>query len=562
MTSDKKNISLLTDIFVKKGFSDIVISPGSRNAPIVLSFANRPEVISFSIVDERSAAFFALGMAQQKNKTVAIACTSGSAALNYAPAIAEAYYQKIPMLVLTADRPPELIENGDGQTIRQKNVYANYIKASFELPTDIEAKEQFATTEKLINEAIDLTMWPEAGPVHINVPFREPLYRVVSNQEPGAVLDFSFKPQDLPESQLNMLAQKFNSVSRVLFIAGQAKRNAKVNALLSKLAAFKQVAVLTETTSNLHDEQFIDCIDNVVSTIKENEMQAFQPELIISLGGQVVSKMIKSFLRKNAAAEHWHISPSGEKMDTYFCLTETIVQEAEQFLNIFIPIVKNKNSVFSETWTKRKKLVIEKRTEYLEKIPYCDFQVFDFLLKNIPQNSFLHLGNSTPVRYSQLFGTSSRFEYFSNRGVSGIDGQVSTTAGAAFVSSTINTIISGDLGFFYDSNALMNHYLKSNLKIIVINNGGGGIFRFIDGPASSPQLEEFFEAKHNWKVEKIAECFGVNYFKSENLEQLKEVFSELYKQENSQPSLLEIFTPAETNALVLQNYFKFLKEEL
>jgi len=559
MASDKKNISLLTDIFVKKGLSDIVISPGSRNAPIILAFTNRPEIAALSVVDERSAAFFALGMAQQLGKAVAVACTSGSAALNYAPAIAEAYYQKIPLLVLTADRPPELIENGDGQTIRQKNVFANYIKASFELAADIETAEQFAAAEKLINQAIDATMFPEAGPVHINVPFREPLYNVVDEHIHGAVQDFREKLKPIPENLLQKFAKKFNSSSKVLLITGQGQRNEKLNGLLAKIAQLSQVAVLTETTSNLHNEHFIDCIDNVVSTINESESNTFQPGLIISFGGQVVSKMIKSFLRKNKAAEHWHISPSGEKMDTYFCLAETIVQDPVQVFTFLGPLLENKNSDFSAAWKNRKKLVTEKRAEYLQTIPYSDFQVFDFLLKNIPTGSNLHLGNSTPVRYSQLFGSSERFTYFSNRGVSGIDGQVSTTAGAAFISSKINTIITGDLGFFYDSNALMNHYLKPNLKIIVINNGGGGIFRFIDGPASTPQLEKFFEAKHNWKAEKIAECFGLNYFKSDNFEQLKQILPEFYKQKNKQSSLLELFTPAETNALVLKDYFKFLK---
>ena len=141
MTSDKKNVSLLANLFIKKGLSDIIISPGSRNAPIVIAFAGKPGVNSLSIVDERSAGFFALGMAQQTGKAVAVACTSGSAALNYAPSIAEAYYQKIPLLVLTADRPPELIERGYGQIIRQKEVYKNYIKASFELPVEIEDED-------------------------------------------------------------------------------------------------------------------------------------------------------------------------------------------------------------------------------------------------------------------------------------------------------------------------------------------------------------------------------------------------------------------------------------
>ncbi|HEY9113290.1 MAG TPA: thiamine pyrophosphate-dependent enzyme, partial [Bacteroidales bacterium] len=298
--------------------------------------------------------------------------------------------------------------------------------------------------------------------------------------------------------------------------------------------------------------------DNVISTIKDSEAEAFQPELIISFVGQVVSKMVKSFLRKHPATEHWHVSPSGEEMNTYFCLTETIKQEAEKFFYLMNPLLENRDSNYSETWKIRKEFVSKKRDKYLKTIPYSDLQVFDFLLKNIPEGSNLHLGNSTPVRYSQLFGSSKRFNYFSNRGVSGIDGQVSTTAGAAFISSKINTIITGDLGFLYDSNALMNHYLKPNLKIIVINNGGGGIFRFIDGPASTPQLEKFFEVKHNWKAEKIAGAFDIEYFKVENFEELITVLKTFYSN-LKKPALLEIFTPQNINSEILRNYFKMLK---
>jgi len=201
MTSDKENISLLADIFIKKGLTDIVISPGSRNAPIILSFANRAGINAFSIVDERSAAFFALGLALNSKKTVAIACTSGSAVLNYASAISEAYYQKIPLLVLTADRPPHLIDVADGQTIRQKNIYNNFIKKSYQLPVLLNTKEKLRATEELINEAINNCLFPEPGPVHINIPFDEPIYGTTDEQISGKVIKFENKLPIIAETQ-------------------------------------------------------------------------------------------------------------------------------------------------------------------------------------------------------------------------------------------------------------------------------------------------------------------------------------------------------------------------
>ena len=559
MTSDKKNIALLADIFVKKGLTDIVISPGSRNAPIILSFANRPEINALSIVDERSAGFFALGMAQQKGRAVALACTSGSAVLNYAPAIAEAFYQKIPLLILTADRPPELIDKGYGQTIRQKNIFSNFVKASFELPVQIENQYEFDNAVKLINEAIDQSHFPEAGPVHINIPFREPLYNTTDEHVEGRVIEEKQEDLSLTKKQVGVFADHWNQSQKVLILAGQMGRNDALNHLLVELSERDNVVVLTETTSNLQGDKFIDCIDNVVSTIDKNEATGFQPDLLITIGGQIVSKMIKKFLRESKVPAHWHISPSGEEMDTYFCLTETIGMKPENFFGLILPQTKLNTSQFAEVWQQKLQLVRNKRTLYLKTIPFSDLQVFDVLLKEIPANSTLHLGNSTPVRYSQLFGQLSGFDYRSNRGVSGIDGQISTAAGAAFASKETNTIITGDLGFFYDSNALMNHHLTPNLKIIVINNGGGGIFRFLDGPASTPQMEKYFVAEHSWKAEKIAEAFGVHYLKAENLDQLKEVLPEFHTNNFTSPALLEIFTPAKINAQVLKDYFLYLK---
>jgi len=557
MTSDKKNISLLAELFVKKGLSDIIISPGSRNAPVIISFANKQGIRALSIVDERSAAFFALGMAQQLGKAVAVACTSGSAALNYAPAIAEAYYQKIPLLVLTADRPPELIDQGYGQTIRQRNVYENYIKASFELPVDIEDETSLKKVEKIINEAINLTQYPEPGPVHINIPFREPLYGTSEEMIDAKVFEYVKEQVDL-KPIISELSNSWNNSDKVLIVAGQQQRDDELNKLLSNIVDDKKVTLLSETTSNLNSENFIDCIDNVISTIEVDESATFKPDLLITYGGQVVSKMIKKFLRDNPPDEHWHISPSGKEMDTYFRLKQVVPVEPNVLFNELLLSLPEKQPDYLNIWLNKKSIVVSRKKEYLNKIAYSDLKIFDFILSNLPSGTNLHLGNSTPVRYSQLFGSDERFNYFSNRGVSGIDGQISTAAGSTYVSNNLNVLITGDLGFFYDSNGLMNNYLKSNLKIIVINNSGGGIFRFIEGPSSTDHQEEFFEARHNWKAEKIAQAFNVEYYKAENLEQLDSAFSDFLDNKND-PSILEIFTPPEENAEILKEYFNYLK---
>jgi len=558
MTSDKKTISLLADIFIKKGLREIVLSPGSRNAPIIISFAQHPDIQAISIVDERSAAFFALGMAQQKQRAVAIACTSGSAVLNYAPAIAEAYYQKIPLLILTADRPSHLIDVGDGQTIRQEKVFANFIKKSYSLPLEITSEEEKEKVNRLINEAIDETRVPEPGPVHINIPFDEPLYGQMEDVAAGKIVNTFAGFPSVEENIRRAFFKHWHESRKTLIIAGQGRPSEKLNAILNYLSGLPQVAVMTETTSNLHAPGFMDEIDNLIMTIPEEEIADFQPDLLLSFGTSIVSKKIKKLLRAHPAKHHWHISPSGEKRDTYFCLTGIIRTDAVDFLIQEKENLTGNSGEYRNFWQRHKARVLQKRIAFLAKTGWCDLKVYEILFREIPENSLLHLGNSTPVRYAQLFGSIPKFHYFSNRGVSGIDGQVSSAAGAAFaVKAKINTIITGDIGFFYDSNALMNLNLTANLKIIVINNGGGDIFRFIPGPDTSAQREPFFATAHHWKAEMLAKAFDLRYFKAENETELTSQLPDFYR-ENERPALLEIFTTTAENAQVLKNYFGFI----
>ncbi len=562
MTTDKWGAAVLADIFVKKGLEHIVISPGSRNAPIVLSFAQNPEIRAISIVDERSAAYFALGMAQQLKKAVAITCTSGGAVLNYAPAIAEAYYQRVPLLVITADRPKELIDQGDGQTIRQNNVYANYVKASFEIPGEIDNESDFRKAEQLVNEAIELTSIPGFGPVHINIPFAEPIYNQANKLPFDVSLTKSgYKQQDLPEETLKRLTDTWNQKSKKLLIAGMMDPDPALLGLLKKLAHDPSVVVLTETTSNLMNDCSCPCIDRVVHTIGDGEAERFRPEILVTFGGNVVSKMVKAFLRKHKPEHHWNIDPVDPDMNTYQCLTDGIKLDPVSFLNHLLPGAIAVDSDYLDLWNARDKRSEQRHQEFLQDCDYSDLKVFEALLEFVPSKSHIQLGNSTPVRYAQLFKQKKKLLYHSNRGTSGIDGTVSTAAGAAYVTQAPTTLITGDLGFLYDSNALMNHHLAANLRIVIINNSGGGIFRFIPGPDKTDQLEEFFEAHHNWTAEFIARNFNVPYYSVCNLEELKTTMQLFYReQKDNRPAILEIHTPNRKNARILKSYFNYLKE--
>lgn len=560
--SNKVAVRDLVEICAQKGIKHVVISPGSRNAPLIISFNRHPNFICHSVVDERCAAFFAMGLAQQLKMPVIICCTSGSAALNYAPAIVEAYYQKIPLLILTADRPPEWIDQMDGQTIRQSNIYDNYIKGSFDFPTSVESIDDRWFAQRIVNEAIEMTQFPEAGPVHINMPFREPLYEVRNYEGEDFPKTFMTTKTllELPESEILELKKEWRTYNKILVITGLLHPNEALNSVLNDISNQKNVAILTETTSNVFGKYFNRSIDRVIAGIEGDEID-YAPDLLITLGGPVVSKKIKAFLRQNKPKAHWHINASNDAVDTYQSLTRIIPVSPEKVLKFFKGV--EIDSDYRDIWLQKDVYLQKVYNEFVQEIEFCDLKVFETVLNEIPKESQLQLANSTVVRYSNLFDqpAQNKLRCFSNRGTSGIDGTISTAIGAAQATQELTTVITGDLSFFYDSNALWITPFPQNLKIILINNKGGSIFRIIDGPSNIEELEPFFEAKHNLNAEFIAKTFGLDYTFCDSEADLKQSLKEVYKDEINRASLLEVSTENKLNPEILKRYFNQLKSK-
>ncbi|HRW70238.1 2-succinyl-5-enolpyruvyl-6-hydroxy-3-cyclohexene-1-carboxylic-acid synthase [Lentimicrobium sp.] len=559
----QEHLSLLASIIAEKGITHAVVSPGSRNAPAIIAFSRSGRLKLISISDERSAGFYALGMAQQLGHTVALLCTSGSAALNYAPAVAEAYYQKVPLLVITADRPAEWIDQGDGQTIRQQEVYANFIRKSFQLPHHIDNLSNYWHFSRMVNEAVDRTRFPAPGPVHLNLPLAEPLYDLQLNPEPGDIRINNLIEVEhrIPESALQGLVAQWNKAGSKLILAGQLPPGHGLEHWLCKLAEDPSVAVFTETTSNLHSQGCIRCIDRTIEGITDEQLPGYTPDILLTFGGAVVSKKVKALFRKMKPAQHWHINPDPDDfhLDTYQSLTLTIPSEAAVFIRQLAAVVAPAQSDFRARWQLLSERHLIKHGDFLANASFSDLTVFEALFRQIPDDTHLHLGNSTPIRYAQLFDEASRYTTWSNRGTSGIDGCVSTAAGAAAIGKHPVTVITGDIGFFYDSNALWNNHLPPSLRIILINNGGGNIFRVIPGPDRYEELEPYIETSHRFNAEGIAKNFGVNYYPAADQASLLKLLPAFYgPQNNNQPALLEIFTPAVTSAETLRNYFKFI----
>jgi 2-succinyl-5-enolpyruvyl-6-hydroxy-3-cyclohexene-1-carboxylate synthase len=527
----------------------VVISPGSRNAPLTIGFSNHKDFETLSIVDERCAAFFALGIAQQTLKPVALVCTSGSALLNYYPAIAEAYYSQIPLVVISADRPAHLIDIGDGQTIRQENVFKNHILYSANLK-EFDAENSI----KALSKAFSLLRQVK-GPIHINAPFNEPLYETVATMN-----DFRFiaEESDLQDTiDFENLASQWNSAKKKMILVGVHSPNAALEILLDKVADDPSVLVFTETTSNLYNKRFVNSIDNLIFNLTEEEFTSLKPDILLTFGGMIVSKKIKKFLRDYSPKEHWHVNEL-RAFDTYQVLSKHLKIDSHSFFKHFCELVDYDNkSTYESTWTYYKQRIREKHNHYIKTAPYSDLKVFEQVLKVIPDFSEVQFSNSAIIRYSQLFEMNSTITVFCNRGTSGIDGSTSTALGAAYATQKPTTLITGDLSFFYDSNALWNNYIPTDVRIVIINNSGGGIFKIIPGPKKSTALK-YFETPHCLTAEHLCVMFGFEYSTAHNLKTLAEEIVGFYDK-SDKPKVLEVFTPSDLNDLVLKEYINNLK---
>ena len=530
----------------------VVISPGSRNAPLTIGFSNHKDIEALSVVDERCAAFFALGIAQQTQKPVAIICTSGSALLNYYPAIAEAFYSNIPLVVISADRPKHLIDIGDGQTIRQENVFANHILFSANL---IENPKYKTRNSQLIGEALQISI-SQLGPVHINVPFDEPLYETVATLNNYNFPHISLSSLDNSNINYQNLADIWNLAKKKMILVGVNYPDAALHQLIDLYAEDDSVLIFTETTSNLHHSKAIDSIDQLIFSLTDLEFKELQPDILITFGGMVVSKRIKKFLRDYQPKHHWNID-ARKATNTYYCLSEFIQTKPVDFFSHFNQFITPLQSNYQPKWLDFRAERRKKHAAYFKDIAYSDFSVFEQALKSIPDASLLQISNSSIIRYAQLFSIKASINIFCNRGTSGIDGSTSTAIGAAYASKNQTVFITGDLSFFYDSNGLWNTNIPASFRIIILNNSGGGIFRIIPGPKST-NAAQYFETPHCLTAEHLCKMHYLEYQKAYSTATVAAALNGFFDS-SEKPKILEIFTPSAENDLVLKDYFKYIQ---
>lgn len=549
----------IAELCARHGILQAIVCPGSRCAPLTLAFSGHKEITCRTISDERSAAFIALGIAQQTKIPVALICTSGSAAYNFAPAIAEASLQEIPLLVLTADRPKEWIDQWDGQTIRQTNLYGNHVKKSYELPEDYSHPDSVWYINRVTNEALALTQEFPKGPVHINVPLREPLYpsahekitftkniRSITVNQPKFVLS---------ESDKKSLIKTLTSSTNVLLIAGQQDFDQELVKAVSNFCKTNQVALVGDVISNFHTlPNAIRYADVYLAACGEALKKSLQPDLVITFGKSVISKNLKQFLRGYAPVQHWHIQPSGITADTFQSLTQVIHCDPQSvFESLSDSITRGKSQLiqkekYTQLWKKEEQRTQQSSKKYFSETSFNELSILKVIVSSLPERCNLHVANSMSVRYANLIGLTKRnkgVHVYSNRGASGIDGCTSTAVGHALSSDVPNILITGDLAFFYDRNAFWHNYPIPNLHVVVINNGGGIIFNLIDGPDQLEEKDQYFITDQRLSAINLANEFGFQYLKIDTIKKLKPALKEFYNF-NRKTKILEILSNQQT----------------
>lgn len=553
MYSDKKNILQLVALLKEHQVKKIVLCPGSRNAPIVHTLANHPFFTCYPMTDERSAAFFAIGLALHGGQPAAVCCTSGSALLNIHPAISEAFYQQVPLVVISADRPGAWIGQMDGQTLPQPGIFGDLVKKSVNLP-EIHSDEDEWYCNRLLNEALLELNHHGKGPVHINVPISEPLFHFTVEELPEVRVITRYQGLNVYDREYNDLIERLNKYNKRMIIAGQMSLIYLFEKKYTKLL-YKHFTWLTEHTGNKTVPGMpVKNFDAAIYALPEETLEKMVPELVITYGGHIVSKRLKTFLRNHPPKEHWHVSLDGKVADLYGCLTTVIEMDPFEFLEKIAFLLENKPTEFPRLW--------ENNTRNLPKpeFAYSEMCAIGELIKALPSPSALHLGNSSTVRYAQLFTLPGEVEVCCNRGINGIEGSLSTAIGYAVVSNKLNFVVLGDLSFFYDMNALWNGNFGCNLRILLLNNEGGEIFQALPGLSMSEKSHRFVTATHHTSAKGWALERGFAYFEVRNADELSETMKTFTQPEPfNQPMLMEVFTDKSEDIRLLKEYYHQLK---
>lgn len=552
---------MLANLLAAHGCRQVVLSPGSRNAPLAVAVSRHPLLDVRVVVDERTAAFMALGMASVTNRPVALVCTSGSAMLNYAPAVAEALYRAIPLVVVSADRPAAWIDQDDSQTIRQPGALDNIVLHSVDIPVQGASAHWGWQANRLINDALLACRGPRPGPVHINMQFDNPLGSETTQcNEPyeKRVITALRPPGRLTTAEGRALAASLQG-KKVMFLCGFMPPDAKVSRALARLAGLPMCAVLTEANANVHGVPLaVSRLDTVLASLDAAGLQQLAPDVVITVGGALVSRMVKAWMRSLPGLVHWHVGTGvrGQSVDVFKCLEQRLEIAPGELLPALASGLqpwKDAPSTYASLWQQARGRAAGRAADILARTPWCDLTATQRVLELLPRDCNLQVSNGTPIRYVQLADTAHLHRVDCNRGVSGIEGSTSTAVGAALAYGRQTVLLTGDMSALYDCGALASGHIAPSLRIIVLDNAGGAIFRFIKSTRDLPELERCFVTPARLPVEKLAHTWGLRYLYANDPAALDRAMESLMRTSGG-AAILHIDTSQADNAHWLREY--------
>lgn len=595
MFSNKENINILTSLLLEYGVSDAVVCPGSRNAPIVHNLSQCQSIRCHPVTDERSAGFYALGIAQATQRPTVVCVTSGTALLNLAPAVAEAYYQHVPLVVVSADRPVQWIDQLDGQTLPQPDALGRFVRKAVSLPEPhvasvgsgdgLEAAGKGALSDgdkrldeerwmcrRLVNEALHAATCRQSAPVHINVPITEPLFAFDVAELPVAK---RFRQMEKVSflNQQRQLFERFFSADRPMIVIGQMAYGIISPETIRSLS--QHYVVMAEPLSNLHYQTIhFDEAVRVVESLEQNESLQYVPDYIIYIGDTLVSKPTRRWLRSTKATS-CVITPDAldihDPITTLEDIVECPLEDVDLLLSSFCDIYDNPEDFeddedvmahedsrhgFHACWQQLLDHCAERAEAYEPGFSQmATVKYFEEQLADLDTDICVHYANSSAVRLACIYA---QHYVWCNRGVNGIEGSLSTAAGFSLATDALTVCVIGDLSFFYDQNALWNSNIGGNLRIVLLNNSGGGIFRQLKGLDKSPVATSFVAAQHETTAQGICTQNDIGYISAKDMGEMQIGIVTLLTRETNRPMLLEVFTDVDEDIKAMADYFALL----
>ncbi len=554
MYSKIESVRLLVALMKEHNIRNVVLSPGGRNIPIVHSLEQDDFFTCYSVVDERSAAYFAIGVAQMKKEPVAICCTSSVAASNYTPGITEAFYLHIPLLVITSDRHPYMLGQMENQMIDQVDMYKNFCRKCVNLPIVSNADDNWYC-QRLINEAILELDHHGKGPVQINIPLAVDI----------EIFDAPKLPKVNPIKRLEYMRdvdgwkekiKTLKSAKRIMVVCGESapfdkEEKQAIEAFVKKY----NCVVATEHVSNKTCDATLDLF-GATQVMSIKQFADYLPDLVISLGGNYVSRIKNLLIRYPGQFEHWSITEDGMVCDMFKSLTTVFECTSKDFFQYYTenaPKLGSNNMKYHKLWE-----------EYAQKAKLPEFAfsnayAIENLAKRIPKKSLMHLGILNATRVMEHCEVADGVEAYSNIGAFGIDGSMSTFMGESVASGKLSFLVIGDLSFFYDMNALQIKHVDSNVRIMLINNSGAAEFHFFVGRERIPSINRHIAAEHGTSAKGWVESRGFKYLSAKNEQEYQAAIEEFVNPKSKVPIVMEVFTDKETDANNLKQFYRTFK---